>query len=48
MRRSLVLLFLLSPLFCLANQQTHSAKPRSLVLTHVMVIDTTGHPPSLT
>ena len=42
MRRSLPLLFLLSPLFSLANHQTPSAQPGSLALTHVTVIDTTG------
>ncbi len=44
MRRSLTLLFFLSPLFYLASQQAHSAKPPSLALTHVTVIDTTGGP----
>jgi len=42
MRRSLALLFVLSPWFCLAHHQTPSAKPGSLALTHVTVIDTTG------
>ena len=42
MRKNLALLFILFPRFCLANQQTPSAKPQSLVLTHVTVIDTTG------
>src|SRR5215469_10683155 len=41
MRRSLTLLFLLSPLICLGNHQAPSAPP-SLVLTHVTIIDTTG------
>jgi len=44
MRGSLTLLFVLSPLFSLATQQTPSGKPRSLALTHVTVIDTTGGP----
>ena len=44
MRKSLTLLFLLSPLFCLANHQAPSAKPGSLALTHITVIDTTGGP----
>jgi hypothetical protein len=44
MRRSLTLLFLLSSLFCLGSHQASSAKPRSLALTHVTVIDTTGGP----
>jgi hypothetical protein len=42
MGRSLALLFLLSPLFSLANRQMPSAKPGSLALMHVTVIDTTG------
>ena len=44
MRRNLTLLFLLSSLFCLASHQAPSAKPRSLALTHVTLIDTTGGP----
>ena len=44
MRRSLTLLFVLSPLLCLVSQQTPDAKPVSLALTHVNVIDTTGGP----
>ena len=44
MRRSLTLLFLLSLLFCLASHQAPSAKPGSLTLTHVTVIDTSGGP----
>src|SRR5215469_7863336 len=44
MRRSLTLLFLLSSLFCLASHQAPSAKPGSLTLTHVTVIDTSGGP----
>lgn len=44
MRKSLAVLFLLSPLVCVANHQAHSAKPRPLALTHVTVIDTTGAP----
>jgi hypothetical protein len=39
-KRSLALLFFLSPLFCLANDQKPSAKPATLALTHVTVIDT--------
>ncbi len=42
MRKNLTLLLVLFPWLCLANQQTPSAKPQSLVLTHVTVIDTTG------
>ena len=44
MKKSFTLLVLLSPLVCLVAQQTPSTKPRSLVLTHVTVIDTTGGP----
>ena len=44
MRRSLALLFLLSPFVCLSDQQTHSPMPMSLVFAHVSVIDTTGGP----
>ena len=44
MRRNLTLLFLLSSLFCLASHQAPSANPRSLALTHVTLIDTTGGP----
>ncbi len=44
MKKSFTLLVLLSPLVCLVAQQTPSAKPRSLVLSHVTVIDTTGGP----
>ena len=42
MRPSLLLLLFLSPLHCAANQPTPSAKPKTLVLTHVTVIDATG------
>ena len=42
MRKSLTLLSLLLPLFCVANHQTPSPAPQSLVLTHVTVVDTTG------
>ncbi len=42
MRKNLTLLLILSPLFCLADQPTSSAKPKSLVLTHVTVIDASG------
>jgi hypothetical protein len=44
MRRRLTVLFPLSLLFGLANQQMHGGKPSSLALTHVTVIDTTGAP----
>jgi tetratricopeptide (TPR) repeat protein len=44
MRRYLAWLFLLSPFFCLANDQTPGAKQAALALTHVTVIDTTGGP----
>jgi hypothetical protein len=44
MRRSIALLFLLSPFVCLSDQATHSARPMSLALTHVTVIDTAGGP----
>ena len=44
LRRYLTLLFLLSPLFCMAHDQKPSAKPTALALTHVTVIDTTGGP----
>ena len=43
-RRYLALLFLLSPLFCLANDQAPTVKPATLALSHVTVIDTTGGP----
>jgi hypothetical protein len=44
MRRTLTLLFVLSPLLGLVSQQTPDAKPISLALTHVTVIDTAGGP----
>ena len=42
MRKILTLLLILSPLFCWPDQPTPSAKPKSLVLTHVTVIDASG------
>jgi hypothetical protein len=42
MKQRLMLLLFLSPLACAANQPTVSAKAKSLVLTHVTVIDATG------
>ena len=42
MRKGLTLLLVLSPLLCAVNQPTLSARPKSLVLTHVTVIDATG------
>lgn len=44
MKKNLTLLSILLPLLCLANPQTPSVNPQSLVLTHVTVIDTTGGP----
>ena len=44
MRRTLTLLFVLSPVLGLVGQQAPSAKPVSLALTHVTVIDTAGGP----
>ncbi|MBV8051892.1 MAG: amidohydrolase family protein [Acidobacteriaceae bacterium] len=44
MRSNLTLLFILFPLFCLADQQSPTAETNSLVLSHVTVIDTTGGP----
>jgi Amidohydrolase family len=42
MRKGLSLLLVLSPLLCAVNQPTLSTRPKSLVLTHVTVIDATG------
>ena len=42
LRNGLTLLVFLSPLFYSAPQPTPSAKPSSLVLAHITVIDTTG------
>jgi len=42
MRQSLLLLLFLSPLHCTAQPPNMSARPKSLVLAHVTVIDATG------
>ena len=42
MRKRLTLLLFLSPLLGAVNQPTLTARPKSLVLTHVTVIDATG------
>jgi len=41
-RKGLSLLLVLSPLLCAVNPPTLSTRPKSLVLTHVTVIDATG------